>query len=143
MGDRTVPANEIRKGQTAIYLYVRAGQSNNSMKTFSCIARAPLTAHQPGPDSWWVKPGAHRRDERGMAVIVVLALVAIILIYLAANLKTLLTLDRELKLLETKQTHRLLAATPQHPAAVSTAAIKALPAPLASASRQPDQPSAH
>jgi hypothetical protein len=50
---------------------------------------------------------ASRPGERGMAVISVLALVAIVLIYMAANIRTLNTLDGELKLLERQQTTRL------------------------------------
>jgi hypothetical protein len=52
-----------------------------------------------------------RRREQGMAVIVVMALVAILLIYLAGNLRTLYSLSRELKLLDQKQTRRLASAT--------------------------------
>jgi hypothetical protein len=42
-----------------------------------------------------------------MAVIVILALVAIMMIYIAANLKTLSILHRDLNLIETKQVRRL------------------------------------
>ena len=47
----------------------------------------------------------HRRS--GSAVIVVLALLALIFLYLAGNLGTLHHLGRELKLLDQKQTLRL------------------------------------
>ena len=57
----------------------------------------------------------------GMAVIVVLAFLAIILIYLAANARTLHWLERDLKLLEQKQVQRLEGAN------VKTNSIKALP----------------
>jgi hypothetical protein len=43
----------------------------------------------------------------GMAVIIVLAFLAIILIYLAANARTLHWLERDLKLIEQKQVQRL------------------------------------
>jgi len=49
----------------------------------------------------------HRAGERGMAVIVVLAFLAILFIYLAANIRTLRHLEKEIRLLELKQTHRL------------------------------------
>jgi hypothetical protein len=49
-------------------------------------------------------PGAR---EQGMAVIVVLALVSIMLIYIACNIRTIANLGRELKLLEQRQTRRL------------------------------------
>jgi hypothetical protein len=42
-----------------------------------------------------------------MAVIIVLAFLAIILIYLAANARTLHLLERDLKLIEQKQVQRL------------------------------------
>jgi hypothetical protein len=48
-----------------------------------------------------------RRRQSGSAVIVVFALLAIILVYVAANLRTINSLGRELKLLERQQTHRL------------------------------------
>ena len=48
-----------------------------------------------------------RRREGGSAVIVVIALLAIILAYVAGNLRTLNSLDRELKLLERQQIRRL------------------------------------
>jgi len=44
---------------------------------------------------------------RGMAVIVVLIFISIILIYIAANARTLLWLGRDLQLIEQKQTRRL------------------------------------
>ena len=47
-----------------------------------------------------------RKSERGIAVIIVIAFVAILLVYLAANLMTLSRLSRELRLLEQKQTQR-------------------------------------
>jgi hypothetical protein len=47
------------------------------------------------------------RREGGSAVIVVIALLAIVLIYLAANIRTLSALGRELRVVEQKQTQRL------------------------------------
>ena len=47
-----------------------------------------------------------RRD--GMAVIVVLTILSIMLIYIMANMRSLKNLDLELKLLERRQTNRLL-----------------------------------
>jgi len=49
----------------------------------------------------------HRSSERGTAVIVVIAFLAILLVYLAANILTLSNLGHELTLLEQKQTRRL------------------------------------
>ena len=46
-------------------------------------------------------------SERGVAVIIVIAFLAILLIYLAANLVTLSRLGREISFLDQKQTRRL------------------------------------
>ena len=54
-----------------------------------------------------------RRGERGSAVIVVIALLAIVLLYLGANVRTLNSLGRELKLIERQQTRRLEQASKQ------------------------------
>lgn len=48
------------------------------------------------------RPGC-RSHQAGSAVIVILLLLAIMLIYITANLKTLQSLKRELKLIETRQ----------------------------------------
>ena len=53
-----------------------------------------------------------RARERGIAVLSVLALVAIVMVYVAANVRTLHSLDGELKLVERRQIHRLKVATP-------------------------------
>jgi hypothetical protein len=53
------------------------------------------------------------RRQSGSAVIVVMALLAIILIYVAGNLRTLTNLGRELKLLERQQIRRLQNASPR------------------------------
>ena len=60
--------------------------------------------------------------ERGMAVVVVLALIAVLLIYVAANLRSLGLLDRELKRVEQKQIQRLDRASTNAPGAVAVAA---------------------
>ena len=52
-----------------------------------------------------------RRRQSGSAVIIVMALLAIILVYVAGNLRTINSLGRELKLLEQQQTRRLQRAT--------------------------------
>jgi len=48
-----------------------------------------------------------RRDQRGTAVVVVIALLAIILVFISGNLRTLHLLRRDLRLIETEQTNRL------------------------------------
>ena len=53
------------------------------------------------------------RRHSGSAVIVVMALLAIILVYVAGNLKTLANLGRELKLLERQQIRRLQIVSPR------------------------------
>ena len=53
----------------------------------------------------------HRGHHSGSAVIVIMALLAIILVYVAANLRTLNVLGAELRLLEKQQTRRLQSAT--------------------------------
>jgi hypothetical protein len=52
-----------------------------------------------------ITPTAHRRD--GVAVVVMLALISILVIYVAANLRSISDLDRELKLTERHQLQRL------------------------------------
>ncbi len=51
------------------------------------------------------------RRQSGSAVIIVLALIAIMLVYVAANMRTLYNLGSELRLLERKQVQRLKTAT--------------------------------
>jgi hypothetical protein len=48
-----------------------------------------------------------RQRQGGVAVIVMLALLSIILIYITANIRSLTVLERELKLTEQRQIHRL------------------------------------
>jgi len=73
-----------------------------------------------------------RRRQAGSAVIVVLALLAIILVYVAGNLRTLHSLGRELNLLDRQQTRRLQVATQatNAPPAI-TVATNAVPRPPA------------
>ena len=64
-----------------------------------------------------------RRRQSGSAVIVVMALLAILLVYVAGNIRTLSNLGRELRLLERQQTRRLQAAaqrTNSPPAVISS-----------------------
>jgi hypothetical protein len=74
-----------------------------------------------------------RARRSGSAVIIVLALLAIILIYVAANLRTLYTLSSELRLLERRQVQRLQKAAPATNAApaavVVTNGVPAAPNP--------------
>jgi hypothetical protein len=65
---------------------------------------APHTTHHA--------PRFTHRDS-GSAVIVILALLSILLLYMAYNLKTLANLGGELRLLERQQTHRLLIGSPK------------------------------
>jgi len=54
-----------------------------------------------------------RAKQRGVAVIVVLALLAIILLYIGANARTLYYLGREIKLIERQQIQRLAKPQPR------------------------------
>ena len=63
--------------------------------------------------------GSSRRRQHGSAVIVVIALVAIVLIYVAGNVRTLHFLTREVKLVEQRQVRRLAGIKIQRPAVVS------------------------
>ena len=61
--------------------------------------------------------------QSGSAVVVVLALLAILLVYVAGNIRTLANLGRELRLLERQQTRRLQTAalgTNASPAVISS-----------------------
>jgi hypothetical protein len=69
-----------------------------------------------------------RGREQGMAVIVVMALIALILIYVMGNLRTFNSLGHELKLLEQQQTRRLKALPVQPPVAVLIPRTNAVPA---------------
>lgn len=48
-----------------------------------------------------------RRRDRGVAVIVVLAIISIVLVFVAANLRSLHRLSQEMRMIEKKQLHRL------------------------------------
>ena len=54
-----------------------------------------------------------KRRQSGSAVIVVIALLAILLVYVAGNIRTLSNLGRELRLLERQQIRRLQTAAHQ------------------------------
>lgn len=54
-----------------------------------------------------VSPNLGCQRRRGMAVLVVILLVAIVLMFLAGNAKTLYFLTREVRLIEQKQQRRL------------------------------------
>ena len=69
---------------------------------------------------------AARRGERGFLVIALLAIVAIMLIYVNVNVRLLGSLKRELKLVEQRQIQRLekIGAEPlRQPGAVTNAAV--------------------
>jgi hypothetical protein len=72
-------------------------------------------------------PARSRQRQSGVAVIVMLALLSIMLIYIAANSRSLSHLDRELKLIEQRQIQRLerLSATLRTPPAADTNAVLA------------------
>jgi hypothetical protein len=53
------------------------------------------------------KGSAVRRRQDGMAVIVVIALIAILFVYVAGNVRTLYLLARDVKLVEEKQVRRI------------------------------------
>jgi hypothetical protein len=74
----------------------------------------PLGMRHPG--------SSPRRRQEGMAVIVVIALVAIVLVYIAGNMRTLHSLSGELRLIEKAQKQRLQAAT--IPATVRTNSLR-------------------
>jgi hypothetical protein len=53
------------------------------------------------------RPAKRAGREQGSAALVVIAIVAIVLVYVASNLRTLDHLNREIKLVERRQIHRL------------------------------------
>ena len=63
-----------------------------------------------------IQPTSKRR-QGGMAVIVMLALLSIMLIWIGASMRSLNRLDRELKLLDQRQTRRLAAMNTTNPPA--------------------------
>src|SRR5215471_5059875 len=66
-----------------------------------------------------------RRHESGMATIVVISLLSVILIFVAANLRTLYLLRSDLRLIERQQTNRLANIGPLTNAPVSNTGVKA------------------
>lgn len=71
------------------------------------------------------------QSQRGSAVIIIMGLIALILIYVAANVRTLTNLGRELRLLERQQTMRLQHLAPKARAPGETAVTNQLPAVVA------------
>jgi hypothetical protein len=69
----------------------------------SCLHTPPFTFHV----------SRFKRSQSGSAVIVIMALLAILLLYMAYNIKTLANLGRELRLLERQQTRRLQTTAPR------------------------------
>jgi len=63
-------------------------------------------------------PSRSRRHEQGVAVIVVIAILAILFIYVGGNIRTFHLLSRDLKQIEQKQLRRLSLAYPATNAAV-------------------------
>ena len=53
------------------------------------------------------RPAKRMGHEQGSAAMVVIAIVAIVLLYVASNLRTLDHLNHEIKLVERRQIHRL------------------------------------
>ena len=68
------------------------------------------------------------RGREGLAVILMLTLLAILLIYVAGNVRALYNLERELKFTERRQTRRLESASLTNTPAISGAVTNAAPA---------------
>src|SRR5262245_51823439 len=94
MGSRAPLPREIATVKTAVHFYRRIPKGKHRVNT-SILSSS-----------------RSRLSQRGMAVIVVLALVSILLIYAACNIKTLANLGRELRLLEQQQVRRLQSSAP-------------------------------
>jgi len=77
-----------------------------------------------------------RRREDASAVIVVIAILAIVFVYVAGNLRTLHFLGRELRLLERQQIHRLEIRA--RPAAARRMGLQAAPQEAAVRDRKSD-----
>ena len=73
------------------------------------------------------RPAPGRRN--GSAVIVIIALVAIVMIYLAGNVRTLHYLTREVKLVEQRQVRRLTTVRIHKTPVVAVPAAETGPAP--------------
>jgi hypothetical protein len=65
-----------------------------------------------------------RRHESGMATIVVIALLSLILIFVAGNLRTLYLLRSDLRLIEMQQTNRLANIGPLTNAPVNSTGVQ-------------------
>ncbi len=78
-----------------------------------------------------------RRSERGIATIIVLAILSVAIFYTAANARSLNRLSRQLKQLEQKQVQRLNGASATHNAG-QVPLTNALPSALPTASSAPD-----
>ncbi len=74
-------------------------------------SHASRITHHVSRFTFHVSRSPHRQS--GSAVIIVMTLLALILIYVAGNLRTLTNLGRELKLVERQQIHRLQNTTPK------------------------------
>ncbi len=73
-------------------------------------------------------PNRHRRHrERGFLVIAMLAIISIMLVYIAANLHVLAALKRDIRLVEQKQVQRLNRSFPSAPVATTNDAPIAIP----------------
>jgi hypothetical protein len=92
-----------------------------------------MKLHSPHVSRFTLHASRSPRRRSGSAVIVVLALLAIMLIYVTANLRTLASLGAELRLLERRQVQRLQKATHATNAppaiTVSTNAVLSTPNP--------------
>ena len=69
-----------------------------------------------------IPPSRRRRTECGVAVVVVLALLAIVTLYVTANLHSLRNLHREVRLVEERQLRFWSAASPTNPPAADSKA---------------------
>jgi hypothetical protein len=58
------------------------------------------------------KAPRRQTHQSGMAVLVVLVIIAILMIYIAGNIRTLNNVGKELKLIDQRQTHRLATKSP-------------------------------
>jgi len=61
------------------------------------------------------RPRRARAEEHGMAVVVMLILMAILMLFVASNVRTLVQLKQEIRLVERKQIRRLEADARTHP----------------------------
>lgn len=67
-------------------------------------------------------PGSRHQKQRGFLVIAMLAIISIMLVYIAANLHVLAALKRDIRLVEQKQLLRLNKTFPAVPVAATNAA---------------------